>query len=164
MTYAKGTSVDVAKSRAEIDALLTKRGASSVAILNDTELHRAAIAFSLKGSRFRIEVPLQTIEDVNLELKKSRPTRWSYWGESQRNGWRAERLTQLHRERWRAVLLLIKSKLAVVDIGLSTVEKEFLADMILPNGKTVEVIMAEVVRRGLAEADMPRLLTEGDSP
>ena len=163
MGYAKGTSVDVAKSRAEIDALLTKYKASSVGILNDIEHDRAVIAFGLGGARFRLEMPLPCLADVDREVLKIRPARWSYLNESQRREWKDARVMQLHRERWRAILLLIKSKLAVVDIGLSSVEREFMADLVLPGGQRAEVVFAEAIRRGLdAGVSAPLLLEDGE--
>lgn len=114
--YAQGTDVPVEKSRAEIDRLLSANGATTTAILNNEETSVAAIAFTMKGARFRIELPLPTTTDV----RKAAQTR------------RGIDLGQLRRERWRAVLLLLKSKLEIVRIGLSSVEREFMADMVLP--------------------------------
>ncbi len=46
------------------------------------------------------------------------------------------------RRRWRAQLLLIKAKLEMIATGETTVEREFLADMVLPDGGTVSTRIA----------------------
>ncbi len=140
--YAEGTSVPVERSRAEIDAVLTKSGATSTAILNDDEKNMLAVAFTMKGARFRIELPLPTVEDV----KRSR---------------RRVDVAQLRRERWRAVLLLLKSKLEIVRMGLYSLEHEFMADMVLPDGTLAHQAFTEAIRRGLGSSDGPKMLGQG---
>jgi hypothetical protein len=44
---------------------------------------------------------------------------------------------QLQRARWRALLLVIKAKLEAVAAGIATFESEFLANVVLPDGRTV---------------------------
>ncbi len=41
------------------------------------------------------------------------------------------------RQRWRAVLLVIKAKLESVESGISTLEQEFLAWIVMPGGRTL---------------------------
>lgn len=146
--YAQGTDVPVEKSRAEIDRLLSANGATTTAILNNEEISVAAIVFTVKGARFRIELPLPKLEDV----RKAAQTR------------RGIDLAQLRRERWRAVLLLLKSKLEIVRLGLSSVEREFMADMVLPGGATVHQALAEGLRRGLADSELPKMLLGTGEP
>jgi hypothetical protein len=142
--YASGTTVPVERSRAEIDTVLAKAGASSVGILNDSEKGIAVVAFALHGARFRIEVPLPTDADALPRARKIRG--WQWRTQSAKDDWvRAER-DQLTRERWRAVLLLIKSKLEIVRIGLSSFEREFLADMVLPDGRTAAETIGPYMR------------------
>lgn len=159
MSYAKGTTVEVARSRAEIDSLLVRNGATSVGILNDTEKSLAAVAFVIKGARFRLEIPLPTNADV---ARLPKPQGWTWKAPAFRETWCANMLAQLHRERWRAVLLLIKSKLEIVRIGLSSVEREFMADLVLPGGQRAEVFMAEAIRRGLEAGDAAPMLGPGN--
>lgn len=44
---------------------------------------------------------------------------------------------QVRRQRWRALLLAIKAKLAAVDDGIETFEQAFLAHIVMPDGLTV---------------------------
>lgn len=137
--YAQGTQVDVSKTRGEIDRLLVKHGATQVGIMSDEVENRAAVLFVMKGAKFRIEIPLPTAKDVA----------WSR---------RRVNLDQLRRERWRAVLLLLKSKLEIVRLGVVSLEHEFMADMVLPNGGTVAEQIGHAIRNGLGSGDAPRML------
>jgi hypothetical protein len=139
--YAQNTDVPVERSRAEIDRLLSKNGATTMGIVTNEEKAIAAIAFTMKGARFRLELPLPTSRD----LEKAKQTR------------RGVTLEQLRRERWRAMLLLVKSKLEIVRLGMTTVEREFLADMVLPNGGTVHEQLAHAIRHGLGTGEIKRL-------
>jgi len=66
------------------------------------------------------------------------------------------------RASWRALLLIVKAKLEAVAARISTIEREFLADVVLPDRSTV----GEWVRPQLAQvyerADMPALLPGSD--
>jgi hypothetical protein len=44
---------------------------------------------------------------------------------------------QSQRQKWRALLLLVKAKLEAVDANISTFEEAFLADIVMPDGRTV---------------------------
>jgi hypothetical protein len=130
--YAAGTGVPVERSRAEIDAVLTRNGASSVAILNGVATSSARGIHAGQGER------------------------------ASQLSWVDARLAQARRERWRQMLLLLKAKLEIVRIGFSTVEHEFMADMVLPSGETVSALLAEALRRGLnGTGDLPKLLGSG---
>ena len=58
-----------------------------------------------------------------------------------------------HRQRWRAIVLVIKAKLEAVECGISTVEREFLAWAMGPDGTTlgdmIEPKLLEWSKRGL---------------
>lgn len=162
--YAHGTRVEVAKTRTEIDALLAKHGATSVAILNDEEKSRAVIAFAMKGARFRIDLPMPTIEEIKLDPEKA-PSGHFWKSTLERETYAQAALFQRRRERWRAVLLLLKSKLEIVRLGLYSLEHEFLADMVLPGGATVHGALAEALRKGLASGELAaRMLGTGGEP
>jgi hypothetical protein len=141
--YAEGTTVPVERSRAEIDSLLTRAGATSTAILNDEENSRAVVGFTIKGARFRIELPLPT----EVDARRIYSSRWT-----------SGRVAQMRRERWRALLQMVKMKIEVVRIGISTFEREFMADMVLPGGSTMYEAMGEAIRRGLDTSALPKLL------
>jgi hypothetical protein len=138
MNYAEGTSVAVDRSKSELDRLLSKHGATQQGMMADNEKGTAVVVFKLKGRHIQMPVPLPRIGDF---AKHPDPrTRKPRTQDQQHRAWE-----QACRERWRAIVLLVKAKLEAVRIGTTTIEKEFLCDTLLPNGKTVyEQIHADV--------------------
>lgn len=58
-------------------------------------------------------------------------------GNARRQAHAAESLAQVKRQRWRALLLVVKAKLEAIEAGISTLEHEFLANVVLPGGSTI---------------------------
>jgi hypothetical protein len=77
------------------------------------------------------------------------------WLEEGSPGWDPQVLEP--RERWRSLLLLLKAKLEAVRVGLSTAEKEFLADLVLDDGRSVYQAMGERIQLALASGKVPAL-------
>ena len=65
---------------------------------------------------------------------------------------------QACRQRWRALLLVIKTKLEAVSAGISTLEEEFLANIVLPNNTTAGEWMIPQIDRAYRTSEMPALL------
>jgi hypothetical protein len=162
VTYAADTSVSVEKSRAEIDALLQKHGAEQRIVGSDDRAGLALVLFTIAQRQVRLQVPLPKLED--FPRRNEQPRGWYSWSEGRRGDWRRKAFEQACRSRWRAVALLIKAKLEAIQIGISTPEREFLADIALPDGRTIH----SALKAGLAEAyeggKMPPLLGIGDPP
>lgn len=129
MTYASGTSVPVERSRAEIDRVLSKHGATSRGVMCDDLEGQAIVAFALSGRHYSIHVPLPRYDAFEMKKLPTRAFPTKRTPEQQRAAYE-----QACRERWRGVVLLLKAKLELVAMGVSTVEKEFLADLVLPGG------------------------------
>lgn len=140
MTFAAGTKVSVDKSRAELDKLLAKHGATQRGIMSDDVEGRASVVFVLAGHRYRMDIPLP------LAKAFQKAPKWPYKPRPAADQRRLH--DQACRERWRAVVLLTKAKLELVALGVSTVEREFLADLVLPNGERLH----EAVARQLVAA------------
>lgn len=69
---------------------------------------------------------------------------------------------QACRQKWRALALVIKAKLEAVSAGITTVEDEFLAHTMLPNGQTFGDWAKPEVERAYSLGHMPTsLLLEG---
>ncbi len=139
-TYAAGTDVPVIKTRLEIEELVRANGAEGFAFGEDGD--RARIQFRLEQTvlRFDLVMPRLTEErfqKVNQGAVGIRPRSPA----AAKAAW--ERAC---REHWRALLLTIKAKFAAVDASIVSFEDEFLAHVVLPDGKTV----SETVRPGLA--------------
>ena len=127
--YASKTTVSVEDSRAELDTLLGKHGATQRIIGHDEEMGQAGIAFTIAGATYRMRVPMPRMFGV-----KDKPDNFNSWQRDRKEEW----IAQTSRARWRSLLLLVKARLEAVRLGISTVEREFLADRLLSDGLTVE--------------------------
>jgi hypothetical protein len=132
--YAEGTDVSPERSRAEIESVLKKHGASQFFSGTDDERGVTVLGFRLAERLFRIEVRAPSMD----EGTKATRGRWK-WNETpagkteKARAWVDAEL----RRRWRVQLLLLKAKLEMVATGETTVEREFLADLVMPDGRTV---------------------------
>ena len=136
--FAEGTSVSVEKSRAEIEGLIVRYGATHTAFMNAPG--RAVICFEAKGRRIMFELPLPDRDDKRF-LRDGR-------GTARSPAKRAEAWEQACRQRWRALALVIKAKLEAVESGITAFEDEFLAHIVMPDGQTV----ATHIKPRIAEA------------
>lgn len=128
MTYANTTSVSTDASRSEIERTLRRYKATAFAYgWTDAA---ATVMFEIAGRRVRFVLPMP---DRNERRFTMTPT-----GKQRRSPEAAEKeWEQAQRQRWRALALVIKAKLEAVEAGISTVESEFLAHVVLPNDATV---------------------------
>ena len=146
--YAEGTEVPVERSRAEIEHILTRYGATAFA--SGYQPGRAVIMFVAAGRHVRFHLPLPEAADFAGKKK-------GMW----RSRTQAEIDTLVAREtrrRWRALTLAIKSKLEVVSTGISTFEEEFLAHLILPSGRTVGEEVGPAIETAYRTGTMPPML------
>lgn len=155
MSYAESTSVSVDKSRAELEKLLAKSGATQRMIGSDDDAGFAFVVFRLADRHVRLRVPLPKLDA--FKLRTVRRCRVDATPEQQRQAHE-----QACRARWRAVVLLLKAKLEAIELGLSTVEREFLADVFLPDGRTVHEFLEEPLRDAYLGGTMPPLLGMGE--
>src|SRR4051812_18835399 len=149
--YAKGTSVSVAKSRAEIESMLSRYGASSFA--SGWDGPTAVIMFEAKGRRIRFSLPLPDPKDRAF-TRDPRHT----WKERSKAA--AQQAYEAEcRQRWRALALVIKAKLEAVESGIALFEDEFLANIVIPGGQTFgEWARPELARAYETGVGMPPLL------
>lgn len=155
MTYAKGTKVAVGQTRSEIETLIRKEGASRFA--QGWEDGAVSIMFEMRERRVRFYLPLPQLGDKVFECDGN--------GRYRDGASRARVHDQAVRERFRALLLVIKAKLESVASGVTTFEQEFLAHIIVPGGGTVGdwalPKLNEAYKNG---APMPPLLGAGGGP
>lgn len=154
MTYAAKTSVSVEKTRAQLDVLLGKHGAPQRRIGTDDVKGHAICEFVLGGHMVKMVVPLPLVSDFirvhrrGYQHTTSVPER--------------EKLhAQAVRERWRAILLLTKAKLEAISLGVATVEGEFLADVVLPNGNRVHDEIRGTLAQAFETKGSPKILLLG---
>ena len=149
MAYAEKTAVSVAKTKADIEELIQKAGAGQ--FVSGYKEDVAVIGFSLDNRQILFLLPLTDKQDrifwSTPEQQRKRTEKQAY-----------EAWEQACRSRWRALYLIIKAKLEAVDSGISTIEREFLYDIVLPDGKTVGEYMAPQIEAAYTTGEMPPML------
>ena len=153
VSYAESTTVPGEKSKAELDRMLSAADAARRFMGADDDRGVAFVVFEIVGRQVRIEVPLPKPADFAPKAGATYRTRTR---EHQQKAWE-----QGCRARWRALVLLIKAKLEAISLGLSTPEREFLADIFLPNGQRIHDALKEGIARAYIDGKMPPLLGEG---
>ncbi len=125
MGYADGTTVPVARTRGEIEALVEKYGAQEFS--GGWTVGQAAIQFTCKGRRVRFVVRMPDREWATAKLRK----RWPYGTIP------PDKITEVikaeERRLWRCLLISIKAKLEAVQTGIATFDEEFLAHIVVDN-------------------------------
>jgi hypothetical protein len=135
VAYAEKTRVPVEQSRTEIERLLGKYKATSVAVY--TSVDHAAIAFEMRDRRIMFRLGMPKGDD--------------------------QRAAQSRRQKWRALLLAIKAKLTSVEDGIETFEDAFLAHIVMPDGSTVAEHVRPRIASAYREQKMIPLLPTPNS-
>lgn len=113
--YASDTKVPVSKTRSEIEQLLDRHKAKQYGTAVDYELLAARVQFRLHDRIVRFVIAL--------------PDRKRFGASA--------RFERAERQRWRALLLVIKAKLESVENSIETFEHAFLSQIVMPNDRTV---------------------------
>jgi hypothetical protein len=145
--YAANTDVSTDKTVSEIQRTLTRYGAD--AFCYGWESNRGLVTFRIKGKHIRIIVPLPNKNDNAFYLTPKR-------SQMRTRDQAVRAWEQACRQRWRAMALVIKAKLEAVDTGITTLETEFLAHILLPNGRTVGEMAIPEITKCYADGIMPR--------
>ena len=146
--FAENTDVSVEKSRSEIERLIIRYGATSTAFVNGPG--RAMIMFEANHRRISFDLPLPDITEKRFE----KDGRGHIRGPEKRH----EAWEQACRQKWRALALVIKAKLEAVASGITTFEDEFLAHIVMPDGKTVAHHVKPTIAASYAAGHMVPLL------
>lgn len=147
--YAEDTIVPTERSRMEIETILKRYKASHFGYA--TSPTGARVAFVLNNRHIRFELPLP---DKNLREFTHTPQRNI---QRSADAWEAV-WDQACRQRWRALALVIKAKLEAVDTGITTLEDEFLAHTVLPDGSTMGEWAKPQIDRAYIGGLMPETL------
>lgn len=152
--YAADTTVSQDRSRNEIEATLKRYGATS--FMYATGEAGAMIMFHIADRRvkFVLTLPDRKAKEFTHSSRGPRAP------DVAEKAWE-----QAGRQRWRALALVIKAKLEAVTSGITTIEDEFLAHTVLPDGQTVGQFMKPQIAIAYERGDMPTtLLLEGPRP
>ena len=147
MAYAEKTTVSVAKTKADIEELVQKYGADQ--FISGYRGDLAVIGFSMADRQVRFVLPLP--EKKDFMYTPGRNQRRS--DDAARTAWE-----QACRSQWRSLYLVIKTKMEAVDAGISTIERELLSNIVLPDGQTVGEWMAPQLETAYTQGNMPALL------
>jgi hypothetical protein len=151
--YAAGTDVPQDRSRAELERVLQRYGATGFAYAWSTDTTPAAtlVEFVVRGRRVRLTVPLPDRSEYS-----STPT-----GLRRTDSATDSAHAQAVRARWRAVVLIVKAKLEAVDAGVVTFDEEWLPYLVTAGGQTVAQVLAPQLDAGLSAGHLA-LPTGGD--
>lgn len=152
-TFASTTTVAPEKTRAEIDRIVTKYGATQFA--SGWEGSGAAVMFEMRGRRVRFNLPFADKDDKRF-------THGRHWRRS--TAAEQQKAYDQHvRSAWRALYLVIKAKLEAVASGIAVFESEFLAHIVIPgSGQTFGEWAIPQIERAYDEAgSLPPMLPSG---
>lgn len=158
MSYAEGTSVSVERSEAEIKALLRRHGIETYGTVNDDAKGEAIVWFifgKTVQARRTAKIVLSLPKSADLAGGQRLPKRTQEESDRRRH-------EQACREKWRLLVLLIKAKLEAIAAGVSTMEREFLADTVLPNGTPLSEALKPVLAQIYLTGETPPLLGMGE--
>lgn len=150
--FAAATDVPAGKTKQELDELLARHGATQRGTFE--EAGRGLCVFTMAGRQIRLQIKLPKVDELE---PTPLPRGWWGWSLERRTKWKAERNEQAARSAWRRLLLVTRAKLELVHDGTS-VEREFLADVLLPDGQTVHEALAAKLERSYQDGSMPPLL------
>lgn len=154
MSFAEKTTVSPEKSKAEIEGLLRKYGADQFMSGWERE-SRAVIGFRCQNRLLRFELAMPDPKERRFTHVKHKG---HYFERQRSDAQAAEAYEQEIRRRWRALALVIKAKLEAVETGIASFEHEFLAHIVMPDGKTVGQHVSPQIEVAYATGKMPRLL------
>lgn len=145
-TYATTTSVDVDKSQGEIKRTVMKYGADRFGVMEDRE--GGYVMFEYQGLMIQMKVPLPDRND----FKKTEQ------GRSRASSVIDKEYDQALRQRWRALLLAIKAKLESVELGISSIEEEFMAFIKMPDGQSIGDHLIPQLQEIAKTGKMPKMI------
>ena len=149
--YARETKVSIGKSKAEIEQTLDRYGASAFMSGQSKEDNTAWLMFKIGKAIVKIVVEMPDYDNFSK----------TDTGRERVKSIQDAEYEKACRQRWRVLALLVKAKLESVDAGISTVEKEFFADLMLPSGRTIAQEMAPQIDAAFKNGKMPKQLLPG---
>lgn len=136
--YAAGTDVAPSRTLEQIEAMLVKYGCSEFSYARLDSGKTFEISFRIQNTFVRSTMVMPNREQFFHTSRNP----WTKRPESAiERDW-----LQACRSRWRVLHLAIKAKLALIDEGISTVEREFLSDVVTGTGETIgDILIPKIV-------------------
>lgn len=154
MAYAERTTVGVEASRAEIERTLRRYKADAFGYMTESNLAKIAFRINDRHVRFLLTMPSREDESFTTYTQGRSVFRRT---ETEIE----KRWDQACRQKWRALVLVIKAKLEAVSAGVTTIEDEFLAHTVLANGATVGETIGPQIVEHYRIGGPPSLMLEG---
>ncbi len=148
--YAAQTTVSPDRSRAEIERILRRYGASK--FLYGYDDRQAMIAFEAHERKVRFTLSFPGFDEFTQTQTGRHRTK-----SSQEQAYHQEIA-----RRWRALALAIKAKLEVVESGIAAFEDEFLAYILLPDNHTIGQWLIPQIENIYLGGKLPPLLPSGE--
>lgn len=149
MTYAAQTSVSVEKSKAEIERLLLRNGADQTLFHQDRQ--GSMIQFEIGNRILRFTLPLPSRDGKEFRYTPSKKRRRT-------DAQTFDAWEQACRQRWRALLLIIKAKFEAISAGILTFDEVFLAHILLPTKQTVGEFFVPQIEAVYTDGAQPLML------
>ena len=140
--FASNTKVSVSSSKQEIERTLERYGAQQ--FISGWDATQAMIGFTVSSD----DGSFRQVKFV-LPMPDREEERFTHHSRGLRTPDAAlKEWEQACRQRWRALALVIKAKLEAVESGISEFEDEFMANIVMPDGRLV----SEHVRPRIADS------------
>jgi len=153
--FARTTTVSVEKSKAEIERTVVRYGASG--FFSGFTDDKAVVGFQIDGRMVKIVMDMPRADDKEF-------TYGGRWDTELSNATALKNWEQACRQLWRALALIVKAKLEAVECGISTVEREFLADIVMKDGTTFGQWAGPQLEAMYESGNMPPLLMANNPP
>ena len=151
--FAAKTEVPVEKTQAEIQAVVRRYKADG--FVTGWEDRQALVRFRSQGRYVRLTMTLPDPADEAFTTYLQGSVKFSRAASEAHKRW-----DQACRQRWRAMLLLIKAKLEAVESGIVTFEQEFFSHVVMPDGGTVYEHARGAVAIAYEKGEAPALLPQ----
>ena len=145
--YANNTTVSPEKTQNDIRDTLRRYGAGKFGIME--EVDKAHVMFGYERLLIQLTINLPGREGFT-KTDAGRPRKTSAVTEAH---------SQAIRQCWRALLLAIKAKLEAIECGISTIEKEFMAFVMMPDGRSLGDHIIPELHKISSTGKMAKLLT-----
>lgn len=128
--YAQHTKVSVEQSQAQARAMVRALGADRSAIMESSD--GALVWFEIRGRQYMLSAPPPPPDEGNVH--------------------------QRQKSDWRALVLLLKAKKVAIEQGVTTVEREFFADVMMPKGARLIDYSDTLIEAAYREGGPPKLI------
>ncbi len=152
-TYAHQTDVTPEKSRADIEAVLKRYGATAFVAGWDEKQGRASVMFTMADRNIRLDIRHPNPKDASVTTTPG--------GKLRNYDQRKAVVDQQLRQRWRATVLYVTALCEAIETRVLTVDQAFLPFIVWPDGRTIAEWAEPNIERFVTGGFVPPLLTGG---